>query len=327
MELAEFFRRNAKEVDRELGRFLPKRVNEKWLNEHFGRKSYDADAVNKFLNRPVWDLLERGGKRWRPMLMFLGCGAVGGNPKSIRRFSVIPELIHNGTLIADDVEDNSRMRRNGPAVHVSYGLDTAVNLGSMLYYLPLLAVKSSGLGDSAKLKIYELVNEEMLNLHIGQGTDIYWHKSAKKVSEKQYFSMCANKTGTLARLAAKLGAILGDGHKRQVEALGKFAEGMGISFQIQDDILNLRGGIGKNLGEDITEGKASLPVIRAMRAAAKQEKNQLAEILKKHTHEKREILMAVGIIRKCGALEYSAEAAGRIAEKSWKEIDSALPAS
>lgn len=325
MKLSEILKKNQKIVNQELKRFLPKRINEKWLERNIGTANYDVKAANEFLTKPVWDFLGRGGKRWRPLLMFLACGAAGGNPKQVSRFAVVPELIHNGTLVADDVEDSSATRRGKPAIHLRYGTDIAVNLSSLLYYLPLLAVKRSEVSDSIKARIYETVNEEMLRLHIGQGTDIRWHKEKNsRATEQQYLSMCANKTGTLARLAAKLGALLGNGTERQVEALGKFAESIGIAFQIKDDILNLEGGLGKELGEDITEGKMSLLVIRTLEAAGSKDKKTLRRILERHTSNKEEIGTAIGVIRRNGGIDYAKGVAERIVSASWKGLEPLL---
>ncbi len=325
MKLSELLEKNKKAVNSELKRFLPARISEKWLERNTGTASYDVKAVNEFLAKPVWDFLGRGGKRWRPLLMFISCGAVGGNPKQISRLSVIPELIHNGTLIADDVEDNSTTRRGKSAIHLGYGTDIAVNLSSLLYYLPLLPVKHSELSDRVRARIYETINEEMLKLHMGQGIDIFWHRARNsKPTETQYLSMCANKTGTLARLSAKLGAILGNGTERQVNALGKFAESIGIAFQIKDDILNLKGGLGKELGEDITEGKMSLLVIRTLDVASDKDKKALRQILEKHTSSKDEIRTAIGIIISNGGIDYARGVAEKIVDSSWKSLEPLL---
>lgn len=325
MNLSETLEKNRKLVDSELKRFIPRKISGKWLENNIGAADYDLKAFNEFLAKPLWNFLDRGGKRWRPLLMFLACGAVGGKPESITRFAAIPELIHNGTLIVDDVEDRSSARRGKPALHLIYGTDIAVNLGSLLYYLPLLIAKKSEISDNAKKNIYELVNEEMLRLHIGQGTDIHWHKARNsRVTEKQYFSMCANKTGTLARLSAKLGAILGNGTEKQAEALGRFAESIGIAFQIKDDILNIEGGLGKEFGDDITEGKMSLPVIRTLSVASGTKRNELRRILERHTSDKEEIKTAIGIIRGCKSTEYSKGIADRIVTESWKILEPLL---
>ncbi|MBI2664381.1 polyprenyl synthetase family protein [Candidatus Woesearchaeota archaeon] len=314
---------NTKTVDSALREFLPERINHKWLSGVFGAGSWDVRAVNASLSNPVWDLLGRGGKRWRPLLMFLSCSAVGGNPDGIRKFAVIPELIHTGSLIADDIEDSSLTRRGQPAIHVRYGTDVAVNLGSMLYFLPLTVLRS--LNAAQKLKIHELISQELLKLHLGQGTDIHWHSHLKRITEQQYFAMCANKTGTLARLSAKMGAILGGGSEQQAAALGSFAESIGIAFQIQDDILNLQSSLGKDYGEDITEAKISFPLLRTLSLANPQDRRMLIGILKKHTKEKDEINAAIEIIRKHKALDYSEAVAAKIVERSWSRLEPLLP--
>lgn len=327
METDELLRKNRDEIERELKKFLPEKIDSSWLKKNAGMKDYDIAAVNAFMTKPTWDLLGRGGKRWRPLLMLLCCGAVGGNPEKNRKFAIIPEIIHNGTLVQDDIEDNSEIRRGKPALHIIYGIDTAVNLASMLYYLPLLIVRDSRLDAGMKARIYELVNDELLNLHLGQGTDITWHRNATQITESKYFAMCANKTGTLARMAAKLGAILGKGEEKQVEALGRFAEGIGIAFQIQDDVLNLTGGLGKTFGEDITEGKISMPVIIALKKSGENDRKKLLHLLRKHSSDRRGILEAIAIIKKCNALEQSGQIARKIVQKSWADAEYLLPAS
>ena len=113
--------------------------------------------------------------------------------------------------------------------------------------------------------VYEVYVQEMMNLSMGQAMDIAWHRgiaNAEKLGEEDYLQMCAYKTGTLARMAAKMAAVLSGAKKRLVEKLGRFAESIGVAFQMQDDILDLtgeefakkKGGI----GQDITEGKRSL---------------------------------------------------------------------
>jgi len=321
MEIEKILENNRKAVNTELKKFLSIKVSEEWLIKNIGTKLYDEKAVNEFFTNPAREFVERGGKRWRPLLVLLCCGVVGGNPGSIKKFAIIPELIHNGSLIADDIEDMAQTRRNKPALHIKYGLDIAVNLSSLLYYLPLLIVKQSKMSESLKSKIYEMFNLEMLKLHIGQGTDIYWHKlNVLNVTEGQYFAMCANKTGTIARLAAQLGALLANGTKTQVQALGKFAEAIGIAFQIQDDVLNISGNLGKDFGEDITEGKMSLPVIRTLAIAKNKDRNILVNILKEHTTKRDTINKAVAIINHYHALEYSKDVGMKIVAKSWKEL-------
>src|SRR3989339_43715 len=148
--------------------------------------------------------------------------------------------------------------------------------------------------------IYEIINEEMIKISFGQGMDIYWHKkNSEDVTEEHYLQMCAYKTGTLARIAAKLGAILGSGNPDQVNYLVKFAESIGVGFQIQDDILNLTNNDwGKDFGEDITEGKMTLMVIKTLKDASIEDRKRLLEILKLKTKDLNLINKTVMLKRK-----------------------------
>ena len=327
MDIENELAKNSREVDRLIEDFFSKKVSKEWLAKAFGRHNFDAEAVNSALAWPVWYILKKGGKRIRPFILLRSCEAAGGSKKTAAEFMPVPELIHNGTLIADDIEDNSEQRRGAPSVHVQFGIDIATNASGFMYYLPALIIKKSGLSSSKKLMLYEIINTELAKLHIGQATDIFWHNRFRKISEDKYFSMCALKTGTLMRLSAKMGAVIAGASEKQVYALGNFAQSLGVAFQIQDDILNLKGTVGKDFGEDITEGKLSLPAIRAINNAGQKEKERLVEILSRHTKSRKLIDEAIGIIRNSGSIEYSAKTAERIVKEAWDRLSPLLPES
>jgi len=155
--------------------------------------------------------------------------------------------------------------------------------------------------------------------------DIWWHKNTQIPSEENYFQMCANKSGSLAAMAAQLGALLGGGNAQQIEALGRFAETIGIAFQIQDDVLNLSQSLGKEYGEDISEGKRTLHIIRTLAVAPEQEKKQLLDILNSHTNDKKLITEAIAIIAKHGSA-YAKNKAAELAGEALKHIET-LPES
>src|SRR5690606_15600271 len=148
-----------------------------------------------------------------------------------------------GTLVIDDIEDSSEVRRGKPCTYKLYGLDIAVNAGNAMYYLPLLPLmeKNSKVPVEQQKDIYQIYVQEMINLSVGQAMDIAWHKglaNADEISEEDYMQMCAYKTGTLARMAAKLAAVIAGAEPQLVEKLGHFAESIGVAFQMQDDILD-----------------------------------------------------------------------------------------
>lgn len=297
---------------------------------------YNLEALNKAIAEPIWEFLDRGGKRWRPSLFLLVIEALGKNPKDFLDFAIIPELIHNGTLIIDDIEDDSKMRREKPCTHILYGLDIAINAGNAMYYLPLLPlIKNKRKFPESKLKkIYEIYVLEMINLSFGQAMDIAWHRGladADKIEESQYLQMCAYKTGTLARMSARIAAVLADSNDELTERLGKFAEAIGVAFQIQDDVLDLvgeefakkKGGLGK----DITEGKRTLIVIRTLHKAAQNDRKRLLEILHMHTSDTKLVEEAISIMKKCDSIEYAKEFSKNMVKKSWKSVEKFLLAS
>jgi len=322
--LNEYLKEKAEFVDEKLKEFLPKQVDESWILENLPGHENNNYIVNELI-KPIWDLLERGGKRWRPILMMLCCDVVGGGSK-VEDLIPIVEIIHNGTLMVDDVEDGSDLRRGKPCIHKIFGMDVAINTGNMMYYLPYLIIKKVDLDKKTKLAIYDLIFEEMVEISIGQGMDIYWHNGGGEINEELYLKMCSLKTGTLARMSAKLGALLGNASKKQIKALGKFAEIIGVAFQIQDDILNVTNrNWGKDFGDDITEGKRSLMVIRVLEKGKEEDKKRLLSILRLKTRDKRLIEEAVGILEKYQTIGYAKRRARSLVKKAWKKLDSCIP--
>jgi geranylgeranyl pyrophosphate synthase len=314
-------------VDALIERYIPRVYNAENLEFTLGRPRfrYNEASVNKAIAEPIWDMFDRGGKRWRPALLLMACEAVGGNPDAIKDMAVIPEVVHAGTLAVDDIEDGSELRRGKPCMHKVFGEDIAINAGNTMYFLPLLVLMKNNY--SFKEKAYEIYAQEMINVSFGQAMDIAWHNGladADNIIEEEYLQMCAYKTGTLARMAAKLGALAGGASDEVIEKIGRFAESLGLGFQIQDDILNIvpTEGWGKETGDDINEGKRTLLVIYTLKNSNK--RDRLLEILNKHTENNEEIKEAIEIIKESGAIEYAKEFARKIVRKAWAELDPAL---
>jgi geranylgeranyl pyrophosphate synthase len=171
----------------------------------------------------------------------------------------------------------------------------------------------------------------MINISLGQAMDIAWHRGladADSLKESQYLQMCAYKTGTLARMAAEIAAALCDSSDDTVERFGRFAEAIGVAFQIQDDVLDLtskqfatkKGG----KGQDVTEGKRSLIVIHTLEKAKPVDKKKLIAILKMHTSDKKLKDEAIQIMTRYGAIEYAEQFAEKLVTESWKEVDRLL---
>lgn len=337
MDIEKLLEENAPLIDKLIEKYIPRIFSKNAVLFRISppKHAYNIEPMNKAIAEPIWEILDRGGKRWRPSLFLLICEALGKNPKDFIDFAIIPEVIHNGTLIIDDIEDASEYRRGKPCTYKIYGLDIAINAGNAMYYLPLLPmIENREKVSPEKLReIYEIYVEEMINLSLGQAMDIAWHRgiaNADNLGENDYLQMCAYKTGTLARMAAKLAAVLADANEELVEKLGHFAETIGVAFQMQDDVLDLTG---KKFaekkggrGQDITEGKRTLIVIHTLRVANSKDKGRLVKILNMHTSDQTLRDEAIAIMQKYDSIEYVKHFATKIVEESWKEADKLLPA-
>jgi len=338
VNIEKFLEEKAALIDKVIEKYIPRKFSEKTVlfKVNPPRYAYSLEPVNKAVAEPIWEFLDRGGKRWRPALFLLICEALGKKPEDFLDFAIIPEVIHNGTLLIDDIEDSSEFRRGKPCTYKIYGLDIAINAGNAMYYLPLLPLMEhkDKISTEKLCKIYEIYVKEMINLSLGQAMDIAWHRglaNADEITEKDYMQMCAYKTGTLARLSAKIAAVLADANDKLVEKLGRFAESVGVAFQMQDDVLDLtgmefaekKGG----RGQDITEGKRTLIVIHTLEKANEKDKKRLVEILRMHTSDQRLRDEAITIMQKYGSIEYVKRFARRIVEESWKDVEELLPAS
>lgn len=317
-------------IDNAIEEILPRAFDSKSIERTAGKPAfaYDVETISKAINEPVWNLLDRGGKRWRPALLLLTVEALGKDWKKALPFAALVELVHNGTLIVDDIEDDSSLRRGKPCLHKIYGTDIAVNAGNAIYFMPLAALfKNKDYTAEVLDGVFRIYSQELINVSIGQAMDIYWHRGKKEsISESEYLQMCAYKTGCLARMAAKIGAVLAGADEKTIEKLGRFAEAVGIAFQIQDDVLNLVGekfGSMKGVGEDVHEGKRTIMVLHALAHSSKAER--LIEILNSHPSDEKTISEAIAIMQDTGSIDYAKKRAVEIVRDAWKDAEKTLP--
>ena len=307
-------------VDEAIETLLPRTIDAEYLESYFGAPAhqYDTAAIQGALSDPVWELLDRGGKRWRAIVCLLLLDGFGADPHEYLEYACIPEILHNGTIIVDDVEDGASMRRGGPALHQLYGVDVALNAGNAMYFLPLkvIAHNPAGLNPATQLSLYDMFMVELNRTHLGQGMDICWHNRPEhSITEAHYLEMCACKTGCLGRMVARIAAILTDQSDSVEHAAAEYAEHMSIAFQIGDDILDVEhtldqaGDFGKAFGNDIREGKKTLMVIHAMNECPADDAARLTEILRTKDNTETEILEAIKIIQSVDGLEYARDRA------------------
>ncbi|MGC8779646.1 MAG: polyprenyl synthetase family protein, partial [Anaerolineae bacterium] len=210
-----------------------------------------------------------GGKRVRPLLCLLACAAVGGDPQSAVPAAAGLELLHNFSLIHDDIEDGSPTRRHRPTAWSLFGMPQACNAGDGMFSLAHAAfyrLMARGVPGTTVLAALEKFDAMCVRLTEGQYLDMSF-ESRLDVSVEEYFAMIASKTGALLAIAPELGALLGGAVPEVVAAYRRFGAALGRAFQLRDDILGIWGDeevTGKSAASDILSKKKTLPVIYAL---------------------------------------------------------------
>ncbi|MCX6068414.1 MAG: polyprenyl synthetase family protein, partial [Chloroflexi bacterium] len=207
---------------------------------------------------------EATGKRIRPLLVLLASAASGGNWQSALPAAAAVELLHNFSLIHDDIQDNSDKRRGRSTVWVKWGMPQAINAGDGLFVLSNLAITDLITSYPAEIvvKAAQILHETCLDLTRGQYLDISY-ENRLDLGVEDYWPMISGKTAALLSSCCQIGALLGTSDESTLEAYRSFGHYLGLAFQVQDDILGIWGNeavTGKSVASDLVKGKKSLPV-------------------------------------------------------------------
>jgi len=303
----------------DLKKELKKRANifnrelEKYLKNGYPKVLYDA---TKHLTRA-------GGKRLRPCISMLSCEAVSGDAKQVMPFAVALELIHNFTLVHDDIMDKSHLRRNLPTVHMKFGEGTAIMAGDLLFAKSFEAMHniSSDLSVFKELD-YGLVRcvEEICE---GQQLDMDFEKR-KNITEDEYLEMIQKKTAVLFMFSAEGGAIIGGGTKEEVSALKEYGRSLGLGFQIWDDYLDIssdEGILGKDIGNDIRNGKKTLIAVHSLNNAVGNDKKLLEKIFGNRKASEQDVKRVFNLFRESKSVEYAKNTALKYNAEAKKALD------
>lgn len=321
----------ASTIDEVIEDIVSRNVTVDYLQRYFtpSRYEYDPGAIQRTLSDPVWELLDRGGKRWRPVLFWSFLDAFGEQPADYLPYAALVEILHTGTLIVDDIEDDSDYRRGGEAIHRAFGEDVAIHAGNACFFIPLQIISKNpaGVSPTVRCSMFEMLMEELNRIHLGQSMDIDWQRSGTAVSEAQYLEMAACKTGGLARVAARLAAILTGQSRAEERLAANYAEAQAVAFQITDDLLDIRhamesaGRFGKPMGNDIEEGKMTLITIHALDQADAEDRARLAEILAADACGETSVRDAIDIFETYGSLSYARKQTESISAEAMTHLD------
>jgi len=231
------------------------------------------------LYNPMRYVLSSKGKRFRPILLIFACESVGGSKEDSYNAALAIEILHNFTLVHDDIMDNDDLRRGRQTVHKKWNESIAILAGDgliALAYRYLLRTKSRRIR-----RIIRTFSEAIINICEGQSLDKDMEQT-EIVTLNEYLHMIDRKTGVLMAISAEIGGHLGCGSRRQVSSLHTFGLELGIAFQIQDDLLDMiseEAVLGKDLGSDLAQGKKTYPLLLLMQKASKEHAAYLREIM------------------------------------------------
>ena len=241
------------------------------------------------LYSPAAYIMESGGKRLRPLLVLFSVKAVGGSFNKAYNAAAAVELLHNFTLVHDDIMDNADKRRGLLTLHKKYDLSTAILAGDSLLSVAYEYLLKDCNGNTRQ--IVSAFTKGLIEVCEGQSLDKEF-EIRKSVSIPEYLVMIKKKTAALAEMCCYIGAMLGGGNSSEVKALADFGRNIGIAFQIQDDLLDIYGNeveFGKVAGGDLVEGKKTFLFLKALEKAAGRDKTKLNAVIKNKGINKKQV--------------------------------------
>ncbi len=230
------------------------------------RSALDEFREPTWLYDPVHYLFDGGGKRVRPMLTLLACEAVGGDRHAALPAAIAVELLHNFTLVHDDIMDSSEKRRGRDTVHVKWDTNVAILSGDVMMGMALRLLMRSAQHAPRPLDVIDAFSTGLIEVCDGQALDLAF-MDRRDVTPEEYFAMIERKTARLLEMSVAIGANVGGATNGRVESLRAFARGIGIAFQLQDDVLDIIGSeqFGKMPGGDVLEGKRTWLMLECTR--------------------------------------------------------------
>ena len=266
------------------------------------------------LYQMMLDYPRRAAKGLRPALCMLMCEVFGGDPERAVNTAASLELLQNWLLIHDDIEDGSELRRGDPCLHQKHGIPMAINVGDALHckMWEMLHRNTEILGHELAFRILSEFIQLSNQVVEGQHIELSWVSDNRwNLDEDDYLTMCVQKTAWYTCITpCRVGAIIGGANETEIDGLVELGKELGIAFQIQDDVLNLIGDVGrygKEIAGDISEGKRTLVLIHLINACTKAEARQVIDIMARPRNEKTEaeIESVLQLMRKYESITYA----------------------
>jgi geranylgeranyl diphosphate synthase type I len=272
----------------------------------------------------------KGGKRLRPVFTLLTCQAAGGDPQAALPAAAAVELIHNFSLIHDDIQDGSSTRHGRPTVWALWSEAQAINAGDAMFALAHLALHrlaQQGLIADRVAGALRALDETNLALCYGQHLDLDF-ENRLDVDPEAYLTMIGGKTAALLSCAGQLGALVASPDPALIERYRQIGKGLGLAFQAQDDLLGIWGETevtGKPVGDDIRRRKKSLPVVSVLGRQGDPGAERLRALYSQEVLADEDVAEAIRILEDSGAKSYVASLARRYQEQALAELEAANP--
>jgi len=264
------------------------------------------------------------GKRVRPLLLLLVCAAAGGDWRRALPGAAAVELVHNFSLIHDDIQDNSPLRRGRTTVWKKWGIPQAINAGDAMFTLAQLAVieleKTTSPG--VALKAVQILNETCLQLTQGQYLDMHY-EARGDLNLDAYWPMVSGKTAALLSACTQIGALAAGAEPGTVSAYRQFGRSLGLAFQAEDDLLGMWGEpalTGKSTESDLVQGKKTLPVLYGLSQGG-----NFAQRWAKGPFRENEALRWAEELTKEGGRQFTQEHASRLTQQALQALEEARP--
>ncbi|HUL62219.1 MAG TPA: polyprenyl synthetase family protein [Methanocella sp.] len=269
----------------------------------------------------------KGGKQLRSAMCLLACEAVAGDYRPALPAAAALELVHNFSLIHDDIEDGDETRRHRATVWKLWGVPQAINTGDAMDVVSYMAIMDLKLDPPAMVDVLRVFNDTIMRLCEGQYLDMDF-QTHDAVTVDEYVGMITGKTAALIEASTAIGAMAAGADPGTIRRFGGFGRKIGIGFQVQDDILGIWGDpakTGKSARNDIRNKKKTLPVLYAMQYSP--EREELKRLYAKEELAEPDIDAIFGILARTKAHEYTVRAAKRYKDEALAELDGLCPGS
>ncbi len=294
----------------------------------------NARIVNRYLNsklkgnpKILYDaaghLIVNGGKRLRPYMVIKSCQILGGKITNAMPAASAVEMVHNFTLVHDDIMDNDEIRHGVPTVHKKFGMPIAILAGDVLFSKAFQIISETKFSSIATIQLISRLAKACVDVCEGQLLDIKMAEQEKIPSQAEYITMIGKKTAALFDVSCSMGAICATNNPKDIENLSAFGRNLGIAFQITDDFIGVMGDpkvTKKPVGNDLREGKKSLPILMAIKSSKGKDKKMILKAFGNQKATKDDLKKAVDAIRRLGIEESIRKQALKYAEKAEKSL-------